>query len=63
MIGDVFEYKKATKVRKYKIVENTNEGGGCRGCAFINSHHCERAKVSCSKVTMEDVDTIVVEIK
>lgn len=63
MIGEIFVYKKRTKERKYKIIKNPNDNGTCKGCAFINSDHCEKANPKCSKLLGYGEDSIVIEIK
>ena len=45
------------------IVKNPNNNGTCKGCAFINSIHCEKANPKCSKLLGYGEDTIVVEVK
>lgn len=62
MIGDIFIYKKRTKEKKYKVIKNPNNGT-CKGCAFINSKHCELANPKCSKLLGYGDDSIVVEVK
>ena len=48
--------------KKYKIIKNPNNGT-CKGCAFINSKHCELAKPKCSKLLGYGEDSIIVEVK
>ena len=62
MIGEIFEYKKGTKTKKYILVKSEN--GTCKGCVFINSSHCEKANANCSKLNSNiNEDTIVKEYK
>lgn len=63
MIGETFTYKKSTKEKTYIIIKNPNNNGTCKGCAFINSIHCEKANPKCSKLLGYGEDTIVVEVK